>query len=231
MIRTHLLTLSWDDGFAKSFTGIAKIHDEYKLRASLNVIAQACTPGAYTPADEWHNAPTGSWELWNELASHGHEIGPHSWSHQNHKAIPIEEARSEIDRCLDAFERKLFGFKRGNAVYAMPFNASSEPVERHLARTVRAFRTGGPGVNPLPTADTVKLTCDSFGPGNCEAHLDECVDKWLKEKSGWLIYNTHGLDEEGWGPVTPGYVRKLYDRLLKLPHVGIVAPMEALRGV
>lgn len=230
MIHTHLLTLSWDDGFRKSFTEVARIHDDYRLRASLNIIASA-SEGLYEAADEWHNAATGSWGLWNEMASRGHEIGPHSWSHQNHKTIPIEEARAEIDRCLDTFERRLFRFKRGDAVYAMPYNASNEPVERHLSKNVRAFRTGGPGINPLPTKDTVKLTCTAFGPGNCEAHLDECVAQWLKEKSGWLIYNTHGLDEEGWGPVTPGYVRKLYDRLLKLPHVRIVAPMEALRAV
>jgi len=113
----------------------------------------------------------------------------------------------------------------------MPYNSSNEPVERHLSKNVRAFRTGGSGFNPLPTKEMKKLTCTAFGPGNCEAHLDECVDKWLREKSGWLIYNTHGLDAEGWGPVTPGYVRKLYDRLLKLGHVRIVAPQEALRDV
>ena len=226
-MKTHLLTLSWDDGFRKSFTEVAKIHDEYKLRASLNVIASASV-GTYGAADEWHNAATGNWELWNILASHGHEIGPHSWSHQNCTKIPLEEARSEIDRCLDAFEKHLFGFTRNDAVYAMPYNASNEPVERHLARNVRAFRTGGSGINPLPTKRAKKLTCTAFGPGNCEAHLDECVAKWLAEQSGWLIYNTHGFDGEGWGPVSPAYVRSLYARLIKLPHVRIVTQQEGL---
>ena len=36
--KTHILTLSFDDGFKKSFYKIAEMHKEYDLKACLNVI-------------------------------------------------------------------------------------------------------------------------------------------------------------------------------------------------
>ncbi len=228
MTQTHLLTLTWDDGFATSFRAIAEIHEAYGLRASLNVIAQACVPGAYTPADEWHNAPVGGWELWNELQRRGHEINPHSWSHRDHAAIPLEEAKGEVDLCLEAFERNLKDFDAKRSVYGFPFNASNPAIEAYVTSKCRAGRTGGDGFNPLPTNALVRIH-SAVGPsGNNDAHLEGCVAGWLAKSEGWLIWNGHGLDAEGWGPVTPDCVRRIYDRLLKLGHVRILTPGEAL---
>ena len=226
---THLLTLSFDDGFAKSFRLAADIAEEFGVKADLNIIAGACDPG-FTPGDEYHKVPVGGWDLWNELAARGHEIGMHSWDHHNHATEPLELVRQKIDRCLAAFERHLKAFVRRDAVYYFPYNASTPAVESYLNSQVRAYRSGGSGFNALPTPATRRLHCAAFGPGNCETHLDGCVAKWQAAPSGWLIYNTHGYDEEGWGPITPDYNRRLYARLLKLPHVAIVAPRDALRS-
>jgi peptidoglycan/xylan/chitin deacetylase (PgdA/CDA1 family) len=222
-VATHLLTLSFDDGFAKSFAHIADIHEEFGLKAQLNIVASLCEPGSV-----WENVRTGDWNLWNKLAERGHEIGPHSWSHLKHTEIPIAEARQEIDRCLDSFTRNLLGFSAEKSVYAMPYNASNTEVESCLETKVRAFRTGGAALNPLPRPSTRRLTCTSFGPGNAEADIDRNVERWLAADSGWLIYNTHGLEEEGWGPIKAGYLRKLYSRLKPLPHVRIVTYGQAL---
>ena len=43
--KTHLLTLSFDDGFRKSFYRIAEIHETYGLKACLNVIAMGHEKG------------------------------------------------------------------------------------------------------------------------------------------------------------------------------------------
>lgn len=227
MNGSRLLTLSWDDGFEKSFREVAAIHESFGVKANLNIISRACEPG-HVPADDWHNAPTGDWNLWNELSARGHEIDPHSHTHLNHAQAPLPEALREIDLCLEAFGRNLRGFRAERSVYMMPYNASTPEVEAHLLSRVRAIRTGGSGFNPLPARDLRRLTTTAHGPGNCEEHLDACVGRWLGAPPGWLIYNTHGLMSEGWGPVTPDYVRRLYERLLKTPGVAIVTPAAAL---
>jgi hypothetical protein len=37
--KPHLITLSFDDGFEKSFTKTAEIHESFGLKACLNIIA------------------------------------------------------------------------------------------------------------------------------------------------------------------------------------------------
>jgi hypothetical protein len=74
----------------------------------------------------------------------------------------------------------------------------------------------------------VKLTCTSFGPGNCEAAIDREVEKLLAKESGWLIFNTHGLDDEGWGPIRATYLERLLERLLAVGSVDILPVGRAL---
>ena len=83
-------------------------------------------------------------------------------------------------------------------------------------------------MNPLPHKGQVKLTCSGYGPGNCEQHLNSEIDKLLAKDSGWLIYNTHGLDDEGWGPIRASYLEKLLERLLAIDSVKILPAASAL---
>ena len=85
-----------------------------------------------------------------------------------------------------------------------------------------AFRTGGGAINPLPHKGQVKLTCTSFGPGNCEHSIDSEIEKLLAQETGWLIFNTHGLDDEGWGPIRATYLDRLLDKLSAIESVDIL---------
>ena len=93
---------------------------------------------------------------------------------------------------------------------------------------MRAFRTGGGAINPLPHKGQVKLTCTSFGPGNCEAAINREIENLLARDSGWLIFNTHGLDDEGWGPIRSSYLERLLERLLALGTVEMLPVGRAL---
>jgi hypothetical protein len=42
------------------------------------------------------------------------------------------------------------------------------------------------------------------------------------------VFNTHGLDDEGWGPVRATYLERLLERLLALPTVEILPAGRAL---
>ena len=47
-------------------------------------------------------------------------------------------------------------------------------------------------------------------------------------KSRWLIFNTHGLDDEGWGPIRATYLDRLLDKLLAIDSVDILPAGRAL---
>ncbi len=71
----HVVTLSFDDGFASSSLRTAEIFERHGLVAELNVVAT----GHHTePDDAWHQGwRKGDFSLWNELKRRGHHVMPH----------------------------------------------------------------------------------------------------------------------------------------------------------
>jgi len=132
-------------------------------------------------------------------------------------------------KCIDVFSKELKGFDPKKSIFNFPFNASTPELEEWLPSVVKAFRTGGPPVNALPFKGQVKLTCTSHGPDNIDQHLNSEVEKLLAQPSGWLIYNTHGLDDEGWGPMTSDFLDKLLERLVAIKTVEVIPAGKALQ--
>jgi peptidoglycan/xylan/chitin deacetylase (PgdA/CDA1 family) len=226
--KRHIVTLSFDDGFKKSFIRIAEIYEKYKLSACLNVIATGHRKDFQPPGQYIAGSRRGDFGLWNELKQRGHEVMPHTYRHTNLRQVPFDEATDLIARCLDVFAEHLKGFDPKKAVYNFAYNASTPELEKWLAGRVRAFRTGGEALNRWPHPGQVKLTCTSFGPGNCERAIDREIEKLLARRTGWLIFNTHGLDEEGWGPIRATYLDRLLDRLTAIDSVDVLPVARAL---
>ena len=226
--KRHIVTLSFDDGIKESSVKTAEIYEKYGLSACINVIATAHIKNFEMP-NEYHKWPVGDFGLWNELQQRGHEIMPHGYRHANLRKMPFEKAKDLIMRCLDVFSGKLKGFEPQRSVFNFPYNASSPELEEWLPSQVRAFRTSGKAINPLPNEYTIKLTCSSFGPGNIDQDLKSKVDELLSAPSGWLIYNTHGLDDEGWGPLRSDFLDNLLKELTDLESVAVLPAGKALQ--
>ncbi len=224
----HLITLSFDDGFRKSCIEVARIYEQFGVKACFNVMATGVMA-----SDKYGDVAKGDFALWNELVARGHEVMPHGYRHANKSALSFEEGRDLILRCLDVFDEKLTGFQRKRAVFNFPYNRTTPELEQWLPTIVRAFRGGfiDAGINPLPTAQSRAIRTAGFGPENCEAHLDGCIEKLLARPDGWLVYNTHGLDEEGWGPIGATYLSRLLERLVKRNDVQLIPAAAALNAV
>jgi hypothetical protein len=153
---------------------------------------------------------------------------PHSYRHANLTQIPLDEARGLVIKCLDVFSSELNDFDAEKAIFNFPYNASNQELEDMLRPMVMAVRTGGSPVNDFPYQDQYRLTCTSSGPENIDEHVEQTVNRFLEMPSGWLIYNTHGLDEEGWGPMSSSYLDELLARLVQLDHVAVLPVGKAL---
>jgi hypothetical protein len=85
-------------------------------------------------------------------------------------------------------------------------------------------------VNLIPLTPTpVRLGCWSHGPDFCDTYVEEEVNKFLAGSGGWLILNLHGLDEEGWGPVSTRYLNDLLKRLVKIDYLELLPTGEVLK--
>lgn len=223
----HIVSLSFDDGFERSNLKIAEIYERFGLSACFNVLALEAVDGEKV-IDDYHNFPKGNFTLWNELQTRGHEIMPHGLIHHNLAEMPFAKAQKSITRCLEFFKKELVGFDSRQAVFNFAYNASTPEIEAWLPSVVRAFRTGGDAINPLPHPGQVKLTTSGYGPENCEWHLEENLARLFAQPSGWLIYNVHGLDDEGWGPIRAEYLDSLLARLSITDGVAVMAVGKAL---
>jgi peptidoglycan/xylan/chitin deacetylase (PgdA/CDA1 family) len=195
----HIVTLSFDDGFERSSLRTAEIFERHGLVAELHVLAAG---HRLETDDEWHGRwRKGDFALWNELEARGHCVMPHGYRHANKAELPLAEAKRLIDACLDVFRAELAGFDPSEASFAFPYNRSTPELEAWLAGRVRAFRTRGDPVMPLPRPGQQRVTCVGFGPERCDDHLSRTIESFLAGDPGWLCYNVHGLDDEGWGPL------------------------------
>jgi len=224
---SHLVSLTFDDGFTLSARTLAGIFEEFGLRTSLNVIARGADPD-FPPPDEWHNAPRGSWELWNEIAARGHEINPHGFDHTDPKKYPPDENSRRVDACIGIFRERLRGFDPMKSVYACPYNSTTPEMEVKLASSFRAYRAGGNPVNPWPSPKMKRINCWSDGPGNADASTGLQVNNFLGSSGGWLVLAMHGLDHEGWGPLSSDFLRRLLEKLVKDSRVEVSGPSAVL---
>ena len=129
-----------------------------------------------------------------------------------------------IIKCLDYFEDHLDGYKSSQAVFNFPFNASTHELEEFAMSKVLAIRSHGSSpVGEIPQSQKAyRKGCWSHGPENIDAWVEEQVNGFLKGPGGWMILNTHGLDEEGWGPMSTSYLQQLIAKLVKIDKLEIM---------
>jgi peptidoglycan/xylan/chitin deacetylase (PgdA/CDA1 family) len=236
--KTHLLSLSFDDGFKKSFYRIAEIHENYGLKACLNVIATGHLKSFNTEPKWIPQNLLGDFNDWNRLKEQGHEIMPHTWEHLRLPEIPIEKAKENIEKCLNHFEENLMGYTSDGAVYNFAYNASTPELEDFAPTKVSAIRTGGwlvlkdSLVNAVPVKELpLRLGCWGYGPDFCDDYVEQEINKFLTTEGGWLILNLHGLDEEGWGPVHGNYLDNLLERLVKFDFLSVLPTGEIVKQI
>ena len=220
--KSHILTLSFDDGFKKSFYRIADLFEEQGLSACFNVIASGHFPDFKKVGDYILPELMGNFDDWNALRSRGHEVMPHSWKHLNLADQPLEKAQELIIKCLEYFQENLVGYRPEEAVFNFPFNASTPALEEFTLSKVMAIRA-----SEIPDGDSRKNNvfrqgCRSHGPDNIDSWVEKQVDSFLASEGGWLILNLHGLDDEGWGPVSSAYLKELLGRLVMIESLELV---------
>jgi len=225
---THVVSVSFDDGFEKSFIKTAEIYEKYNLNACFNVIASGHLNDFKPPDDYIQSEVIGDFDLWNELKRRGHEIMPHGYKHENLARLDLADAQKLILESLDYFVENLENFDPLKSIFNFPFNSSTEELEKWLSDRVLAYRTAGSAINRLPHKRQKKLTCISAGPDNIDSYFEDQLQNFLIGPKGWFIFNAHGLDGEGWGPMSSIYLDELLDRLLGMEHVSVLPVGQAL---
>jgi peptidoglycan/xylan/chitin deacetylase (PgdA/CDA1 family) len=226
--RRHLVTFSSDDGFRASCLAMAAVFERHGLPACFNVLAADDGSFAGHPSDAQIGIPKGDFALWRELAARGHEIQPHGWHHADKAQLPLAEAQALCERTLARFNAEMPGFAPARAVFNYPYNSTTPELTAWLGARVRAQRGGGEAINPLPSRSLRWLGSSAAGPGNCERHCEAEIARLLARESGWLVYCLHGVEPEGWGPITVSWLDRTLACLRAMPTVAVIPAAMAL---
>ena len=121
-------------------------------------------------------------------------------------------------------------------MYKFAYNASNQELDEYALKRVLAARTGGwlafkdtkYNTIPLKRVQRLQLGCWGHGPDLCDDYIESEVNDFLSGKGGWLILNLHGLDDEGWGPISTNYLDNLLGRLVKIRNLDILPTGEVL---
>lgn len=216
------ISFSWDDGFRRSTLHTAEIFEKFGLRAEFNIITDWTDNATRNPTD----TPFADWGVWAEMKQRGHIVHPHGTNHTNKAEVPLAEAQKLVLHCLDTFDKKLTGFDPRQAIFALPYLATTPELDAWFPTVVRAFRPAGPPINPLPGPGTVRI--NTGGAEDCEPWLSEKIEQLLAMDEGWLVLCVHALDGEGWGPVRSSFLEELLGRLTTLPNLQVIPAIEVL---
>ncbi|MEC4718506.1 polysaccharide deacetylase family protein [Noviherbaspirillum sp. CPCC 100848] len=197
--RQAAASYTFDDGYASS-PAIASLFEQAGVRATFYII-----PGLVAATD---------WGIWQDLSRRGHEIGNHSMTHPNFTAAPMTEQmlESEIVQSQRLIEQKV-GVRP--LTFAFPYHLSTARAMALAEQSHMAVRKTANGEDSYRFAyfDTDRGTDLAGTLRTVNRQLDEAV-----QAGGWFVAGGHGIDGDGWSPVTTGFIQQ------HLAHAATHAP-------
>lgn len=187
--REAAVSLTFDDGVVDHYTLVAPKLDYHGMKATFWICGADISDGET-------DSPCLTWDMCRQMASNGHEISNHSWSHKNLSNLTEEEIRAEVTLNDDAIEREL-GVRP--VTFCYPFNAITETA----AAIAGEGRVGQ------------RTYQEAQGQRNSHSTA-ESLDAWLRkviDNGEWGVTMTHGI-VNGWDPwEDPDVLWGFYDRL------------------
>lgn len=181
--RSAAVSLTFDDNCANQFDVALPILDEFDVKATFYPIVNKIT----------------DWTPLRKCAANGHEIGSHTYSHNNLSTLSADEVARELSMAYDTIRSRVPMTDCSSIAYPFCAMTDSALVAKHH---VAARICDGKIVNASPNS---YMAISSFSVGS-ETNYLEAIDligifgKALSQK-GWAVILFHEIDNgEGYSP-------------------------------
>lgn len=214
-LSAPIATITFDDFPHSAWTVGAHVLDNYGLRATFFVSA------AFSPQSLSRGSPAGRtegvryFELEDIVAAYtqGHEIGCHSFDHENAPLLTNAELEQSIQSNAK-FIRDLLGDVIMTS-YAFPQGRANIRTKRLMSRHFAVCRGGWPGIN-AGLFDLSLLRCVNIDSLTLQKYPVSDLIEQTKARNGWLIFMAHdvGASPSRWG-CTPELLDFVVSQLVK----------------
>lgn len=182
---------TFDDGYPSSFT-IADIFEKFNARATFYIVAG--------------NVANEDWAKWKDLIQRGHEIGNHSMTHTVNMAqadVTDDVLETEING-----SRRIIAEKLGLAKFTFAF-----PWHQYTDHALKMAMQNHFDVRKLSLADDPTYSFSFFDmekdhhpdPNKAVADVNQQLENTVNA-GGWFVAGGHGVDGDGWSPVTSQFL-------------------------
>lgn len=214
------VSFTWDDSNPNHYKVIAPIFDKYNLKASFFPICNTIKTAFYL-------------EGYKQIASKGHEIGSHTFSHKDLTTLSMNQVETELLKSKQIIHDSL----NVNALsFVHPFNKYNDSINAQVLKYYGFSRYAS--VVSRDNREIITLM-SSFEKSKGVKYISN-----FKNQEKWLILAGHSADGSGYEPVNSNeldlylselkkeqekevwvgkfYEVALYDELRKLTSIDIV---------
>lgn len=200
--RRFAVTFSIDDGFWKSALTFLSLFDRYGYKATFNLVTSWITPKQSDISDEYNQGTShGTWTNWKKVLDRGHEIGSHSMTHPHLPQLSPNDLKRELLYSKRRITKQLQLW--GSKTFALPYNDSSPDVRTAIGNYYIAAREGTRTGEINEPGSIDFLGVRSWWPLQQQPLSDVTnqIDR-AREIGGWLVIGLHGMNGDGWHPIT-----------------------------
>ncbi len=127
------ISYTYDDGLEEHYTLVFPEMEKRNIKGTFWIWGKCIENES-----EMQGKPRITWEQIKEMASSGHEISNHSWSHKNLTKLTLDELKMEIEKNDSAIFEKT-GIR--SRTFCYPFNAFNDTVLQLASKNRVATRT------------------------------------------------------------------------------------------
>jgi len=140
-----------------------------------------------------------------ELASSGHHIGCHTYSHRPCDQLTPTEIAVDLQRNVEFFRK--IGLPTSDLHFSFPFGAVNKASKLLASTTFKSSRIVGGGIQ-VGFADLNGLRSEQLYQHSMTRERLSSLAKEVAAKKGWLIFQTHDVED---APSQWGCTRNLLD--------------------
>jgi peptidoglycan-N-acetylglucosamine deacetylase len=190
--RTSAITYTFDDNCSNQYTKAVPMFDALGFKGTFYTVTGA----------DW--TPPAQWNVLEQMAANGHEIGSHCVTHTSLYGLRASVETKELKNSRDSINAHVPSQQCITMSYPYCAVGDKELCAKYYI-SARGCQGYVEGKTPGDILNVSSIICGSAGTINSVAAFKESINSAVNKK-GWCVFLIHGIDDDpgGYSPLASG---------------------------